>query len=81
MLFNREIWYNLTRNDVKELENVDRMFLNYLMKSKLTTPKEAIYLELSILPIQMILKQRRMNYLYYLLQTKENSMLGDFFQV
>ena len=74
MIFNGEIWYNLTSKDVKELDNVDRMYLNQLLECKVTTPKEAAFLELAIMPIEIILKQRRMNYLYYILTRKEKKL-------
>ena len=67
MIYSGEVWYNLTKSDIAELENVDRMFLNKLMGIPRSTPKEAVYLELSIQRIEIILMKRRLMYLKYLL--------------
>ena len=45
MIYSGEVWYNLTKSDIAELENVDRMFLNKLMGIPRSTLKEAVYLE------------------------------------
>ena len=73
--------YGTTKSDIAELENVDRMFLNKLMGIPRSTPKEAVYLELSIQRIEIILMKRRLMYLKYLLSRNPESMLGRFFRV
>ena len=80
MLTNGEIWYNVTKNDIRELEKVDLILLRQLLKTPVSTPKESFYLELGIHPIGNILKQRRINYLHYLLTRETNSLLFRFFQ-
>ena len=79
MIFNGEVWYDVTRKEIEDLESVDRMFLNQLMGIPKTAPMEAVYLELGIMPIRMIIKQRRLKYLYYLLKRKSNQMISHFF--
>ena len=79
ILTNGEVWYNMTKGDIKELDKVDLLYLQKLLKVPKSTPREAIFLELGIQPIQSILKQRRLNYLYYLIQRNQNSMLYKFF--
>ena len=49
------------------------------MKVPISTPKESFYLELGILPIGVIVKARRINYLRYLITRNENEMLYKFF--
>ena len=44
-----------------------------------TTPYEAFYLELGVLPVSAILKGRRANYLHSILRRDKNSMLYTFF--
>ena len=65
---------------MKELENIDRTLLRKALKCPISTPKEAYYLELGLTNISCIVKQRRANYLYYLLNTDKRSMLHKFFQ-
>ena len=64
-LTNAEIWYNLTKS---EIESMDRLFFRRLMEVPITTPTESYYLEFGILPVNVILKTRRINYLHSLLK-------------
>ena len=80
MLTNGEIWYNISKSDIKELEKVDLIFLRQLMKTPVSTPKESFYLELCIQPIGSILKQRRVIFLHYVLTRNTSSMLYRFFE-
>ena len=80
ILTNSEVWYGLKENDLKELEKIDRMLLRKALRCPISTPKEAYYLELGILNINCIVKQRRINYLHYLLKTDKRSMLYKFFE-
>ena len=74
-----EVWYNVTEKDIKELNKVDKVFLQKLMQVPKSVPGESLYLEMGILPIKSILITRRMRYLKYLLQRNPNSMLSKFF--
>ena len=79
ILTNAEIWYNLSKDDIKELEDLDLVLLRKVMKVPFTTPTEAFYLELGIITIGTILKMRRVKYLHYLLHRREEDMLYRFF--
>ena len=54
------------------------------MRKKLSahskTPKELLYLELGALPVRFILMSRRINFLWYLINDKEGSLLKRFFK-
>ena len=43
------------------------------------TPKEAIYLELGIIPIGVLIQSGRINFLYYLLTRNQSEMIYQFF--
>ena len=79
ILTNGEVWYNITKDDIKELDKVDLLYLQKLLKIPFSTPREAIFLELGIQPIESILRKRRLNFLYYLIKRDQNSMLFKFF--
>ena len=51
ILVNSEAWYNLKKEEVEKLEQVDEMLLRKVLECPVTTPKEMIYLELNCLPI------------------------------
>ena len=44
----------------------------------MSVPYEALYLELGVMPLKMIIKGRRIRYLYYLINRNENEMLFKF---
>ena len=79
MMTNAEIWYNFSDSEVKEFEALDKMFLRKVLGTPGSTPSEALYLELGILPISVIVKARRVNYLHSILSRDEKGMLYSFF--
>ena len=80
ILTNAEVWYGLSKTEIDELEELDCMLLRKILKTKCSVPLESLYLELGCLNIGTILKARRINYLHYLMSTKETEMLHKFFQ-
>ena len=78
-LNNAEIWYNFGKNEIEEFECLDRLFLRKLLNVPITTPHEAFYLELGILPINTIIKARRLNYLHDILKKDKKGMVYSFF--
>ena len=71
--------YWLTQKELKELSDLDLTLLRKVLKIPFSTPSEAYFLELGILHIEAIIKQRRANYFHYLVTRKENEMLYTFF--
>ena len=49
------------------------------MEVPVSTPSEAFYLELGVLPVAAIIKARRVNYLHNILMRDKTSMLYTFF--
>ena len=76
---NAEVWYNLGTNEIKEFEDMDKMFLMKVLGVPGSTPTEAFYLELGVLPISVIIKARRLNYLHTVLSADKKGMLFSFF--
>ena len=79
ILFNAEVWYGLTKAEVEEFEKLDRLLLRRILQAPVSTPKESYYLELGILPISAVIKQRRIQYLHHLATRNKNEMLSQFF--
>ena len=79
ILTNVEVWYNLTTSEIKEFEDLDKVFLRKVLGVPGSTPSEAFYLELGILPIGTIIKARRLNYLHTILTGDRKGMLYSFF--
>ena len=81
ILTNSDVWYHLTKNDLEELEMVDRLLLRKILSVPETTCKEAPYLETGCLDLETVIKGKRIIYLHYLVKEDKNSMLNKFFKV
>ena len=78
---NAEVWYNVSDSEVREFENLDRLFFKKLLGVPDSTPGEAYCLEFGALPLGVILKARRINYLHSILKSDQNGMLYSCFIV
>ena len=67
LLCNSEAWFNLTKADLNLIESVDLELLRKILNAPLTTPKEALFLELGVMPLRDIIRQRRIIFLHYII--------------
>ena len=79
VIFNCEAWYNITSAEMTLLESVDIMMLRGILKAPRSTPKEMLYLELGVMPLQYIVRKRRLIFLYYILQQEKEPILSKVF--
>ena len=79
VLTNGEVWYSLGNKEISDLQHVDYMLLRKVMAVPSSACIESFYLELGLIPVSIILKSRRVKYLHYLANQKENSMLYKVF--
>ena len=79
LLTNCEAWYNITNVDIVRLESVDEQMLRGISKAHRMTTRALLYLELGCIPIRYIIKSRRLNFLHYILNQKEDSTIKQFF--
>ena len=75
-LSNSEVWHNLKKNEIKELELVDEYFLRKIMKCPSKSPKESIYLETGTVPISFILQKKRLTYWYHLITREKHELIS-----
>ena len=54
LLFNSEVWYNISEQELEDLEEVDEALLRNILKAHSKTPIEALYLELGCIPLRYI---------------------------
>ena len=80
LLCNSEAWFNLTKADLNLIESVDLELLRKILNAPLTTPKEALFLELGVMPLRDIIRQRRIIFLHYIIKQKSESMIGRIFE-
>ena len=80
ILFNSEAWYNVTNSELDLLETIDVEFLRKLLNAPRGTPKEMLFLELGCIPLREIIIERRLEFLHYILNGDEESMVNKFFK-
>ena len=80
MLTNLEVWHPVSSNQLKVLEKIDANFLRKTLKSHSKTPKEALYLETGLLPIEFVAMQRRLMYLHNILKKSENELIRKVYE-
>ena len=60
MLSSVEIMYGLKASYYQDLESVDKLLLRkVILKTKVSTPYESLFLELGIIPLHMVIEARR----------------------
>ena len=79
VLNNTEIMYNMTTAEMEEFDKLDRLLLKRLLHAPISTPTEALYLELGLVPASIHIKARRVKYLHYLFNKSHTEMLSMFF--
>ena len=79
VLNNTEVMYNMTTAEMEEFDKLDRLLLKRLLHAPISTPTEAFYLELGLIPASIHIKARRVKYLHYLLNKSRTEMLSMFF--
>ena len=80
LLCNSEAWFNLTKSELDLLESVDLMFFRRILNAPKYTSKEMFYLELGAAPLREIIRQRRLNFLKYIIEQGADSMLFKVFE-
>ena len=70
----------MKEKEIRELEEIDETLLRRILNAHSKTPLEALYLELGCLPLRYIIKARRINYLRYLANLKEDELLYEFYK-
>ena len=80
VLLNMETWHNLQEKDLKELKKLDQYLLRKIIGAHSKVPIEFLFLETGALPIDFILKSRRINYLHTILNRNKNELTHKIYQ-
>ena len=80
VLCNSEAWFNITQSEFELIESVDLIFLRNLLGAPKTVPKEILFLELGVVPLREIVKQKRLNFLHYILSQEKESIIYRVFE-
>ena len=80
ILTNSESWYKVTQEERNMLERCDENLLRMSFETPLTTPKCMLYLESGCRPIRFTIMRKRLIFLYYILNEKEETLINRFFK-
>ena len=75
ILTNTEIWYGMSKSEEEELAVIDKLLLRRILGAPDSACVESLFLELGLIPLPIILKARRINYLHYLANLEQSEML------
>ena len=75
VLFNSEAWHEITSTHITRLENVDHQLLRIITSSHAKVAVAFSYLETGSIPLQFVIKSRRLNYFKNIIDNNENELV------
>ena len=79
LTYNLEVSYNLTKSDIKRLDKVDLILLKNALMTSSKVSRSLVPLDLGLVSVEFILKQKRVGYLHHLLNSDDNSIVKKVF--
>ena len=78
LVYNSEVWYNVSDEQLSKLELIDEMWYRKLFNLPTSSPKEGMYIESGKMPIRFIVMMRRLMYYWHVLHKDEDELLHRF---
>ena len=75
VLFNSEVWPELSATEITSLEIVDQQLLRTICQAHAKTPLEFLYLETGCAPLRYVISTRRIMYLHHILSRDEKELI------
>jgi len=79
LTYNLEIAYNLSKTDIRDLDKVDLSLMRNVLMTSSKVSRCLILLELGFLSVEYVIKQKRLNYLYNLIQMEDKFIAKQVF--
>ena len=79
LVYSSEVWYNITNDQYKKLEEIDEMFMRKIFNLPRSAPRVSLYAECGKLPIRYIIKTRRLLYYWHILHLEEKELVYKFY--
>ena len=76
ILTNCESWYKVKQEEINILERCDENLVRMIFETPSTTPKCMLYLETGCMPIRFKVMKRRLIFLHYILNEKDDSLIN-----
>jgi hypothetical protein len=80
ILYNSEVWQQLTEDDQSNLNKMDHILLRSILGAHSKVPEEQLYLETASINMSQTLSARRMIYLQTILQRSEGELIRNIYQ-
>ena len=80
MVYNSEVWYNVTDKQLTKLEQIDEMFFRKLFNLPSSAPRVGMYVECGKIPIRHLVKMRRIMYFWHIIHQDRNELLFKFLE-
>ena len=78
LVFNSEVWYNVSDNQISKLEKIDEMWFRRMFNLAKSAPREGMYIECGKMPVRFIVIMRRLMYFWHILHKDESELLSRF---
>ena len=78
IIYNIDAWSNINEKEIEDFNKIDRILLCNILKVSKNLPKEALYLELRIMELNMIINSQRLIYFFDIMTRKRKRMLQNF---
>ena len=79
LTYNLEVIPNITAKEIKKLDKVDLQLLRKTMMLSSKSSRSLLLLELGMVPVEYIIKQKRINFLHHLLTSEDQSLAKKIF--
>ena len=79
MVYSSEIWYNISNNEYKRLEEIDEMYMRKIFDLPKSTPRIGLYAECGKIPIRNIIQTRRLLFYWHILHLEETELVFRFY--
>ena len=74
-MLNSDTWTNLTKQDIDDLESLDKLLLKRILQTSSSTPNCAVFLELGVEPVRFLIQGKILLFLHHILTRKENELI------
>ena len=75
LTYNLEVAFNLTKSEIKQLDQIDLQLLKKAMSSSSKVSRCLLFLDLVLMTVEFHIKQKRLNYLHRVLTSDQSSLV------
>ena len=80
ILTNSEAWHNITKQNIEDLEVMDRMLLRNILGAHAKVHTEFLYLETGATPLKNVITSRRLLYLQTILKRPHSEVIRKVYE-